>query len=274
MNKKGQSEYGNIVEQPRIYLISRPTLNMHAVKRFLADEATTWRRSVKSTESERIVELGGRICYMSFGDSQSPRTTREYIHNLIDQGHESVLEHAVWTVLITAVSRAFSHQLVRHRVGFSFSQLSQQYHDQTDAQFVLPEPLQHDGRAIEIWEAAIVSSKEAYTKLITEVERKIGSSDPSMSAKERRRALRSAARSVLPNATETKVLVTANARALRHFLDVRGAIIGDPEMRRVAALLLRLMQKEAPAMFDDFELKFRRDKSPMVIHSKTRLAPE
>lgn len=268
MNSKGKSVHNHTVEQPRIYLISRPALDMQAVKKFLADEATSWRRSAKSTESERLVELGGRVCYMSFGDSQSPRTTREYIHNLIVQGHESVLEHAVWTLLITAVSRAFSHQLVRHRVGFSFSQLSQQYHDQTDAQFVLPEPLQHDGRAVEIWKAAIVSSKDAYGKLMAEIQERLSASDPNMSTKERHRALRSAARSVLPNATETKVLVTANARALRHFLDVRGGIIGDPEMRRVAASLLRLMQKEAPAMFDDFRLKFRPDKSPMVVHTK------
>ena len=259
-----------IVREPRVYLVSRPAVDAKAVRQFLFDERTTWRHTDGSTESEELVELGGRVCYMSFGRSQSPRTTREYIRNLIELGHESVLEHAVWTVLITGISRSFSHQLVRHRVGFSFSQLSQQYHDQTDAKFILPEQLRNNSTASEIWSAAIVRSKKAYTTLVTELENQLAKSEPTMTAKEMRRALRSASRSVLPNATETKVLVTVNARALRHFLEVRGGIIGDPEMRRVAALLLELMQKEAPAIFDDFIIRVQKDKSPIVVRRKFR----
>ena len=105
--------------------------------------------------------------------------------------------------------------------------------------------------------------------LTVQVEERLAVSDLTLTAKERRRALRSAARSVLPNATETKILVTANARALRHFFHVRGGIVGDPEMRWVAASLLELMQKEASAMFDDFTIQFRPDGSPMVVCTKS-----
>jgi len=253
------------IEGPRIYIIARPTLDMQAVQHFLADENVIWRRTQGAKEAEEIVELGGRVCYMSFGATQSPRTTAEYLHNLVEMGHESVLEHAVWTVLITGVSRSFSHQLVRHRAGFAFSQLSQQYHDETEAKFVLPEVLKNDARARDIWTAVMVNSKEAYKKILASVDDTFMASDPTLTPKERRRALRSAARSVLPNATETKVMVTANARALRHFLRVRGGIVGDPEMRRVAAGLLQRMAQEAPAIFDDFSVQSCSDGSPIIV---------
>lgn len=136
-----------LAEGVRLYLISRPALIAQNIEKFLDDEGTSWRRSPGATAAEEIVELGGRLCYMSFGSDQSPKTTSEYIANLISLGHESVLEHTTWTILITGVSRAFSHQLVRHRVGFAFSQLSQQYHHETDAKFVVPEFLDGHARA-------------------------------------------------------------------------------------------------------------------------------
>ena len=80
------------------------------------------------------------------------------------------------------------------------------------------------------------------------------------------RALRSAARSVLPNATETTIVVTANARALRHFFKLRGGIVGDAEMRCVSAALLDMIRPEAPALFSDFSVEDRPDGLPLVIH--------
>ena len=90
-----------------------------------------------------------------------------------------------------------------------------------------------------------------------------------MQKKEIRRAVRSAARSVLPNATETKILVTVNARALRHFFKVRGSIPGDEEMRTVAAELLKLLQLEAPSIFLDFHIETLPDGSPIVTWQGT-----
>src|SRR5689334_13364185 len=116
---------------PHVYLISSPRFKIAEFNRFLAAERLQWKRTPHSAPAEELVEVSGRICYLSFGALQSPRSNREYIQNLIDREHESVLEHASWTFLLTGVSRAFTHQLVRHRVGFSFSQLSQQYHDET-----------------------------------------------------------------------------------------------------------------------------------------------
>jgi thymidylate synthase (FAD) len=250
----------NIISSPLIYLISRPTLISGAVKRFLADERTSWRRSMRATNAEEIVELGGRVCYLSFGKAQSPKTNAQYIQNLVRMGHDSVLEHATWTFVLTGVSRAFSHQLVRHRVGFAFSQLSQEYHSESDAKFVMPERLRLSKKALQAWSNSITASKNAYDEILSSVDR-LGEE---WGKKEHRRAVRSAARSVLPNATETKIVITANARAIRHFLHVRGSIIGDSEMRRVAAVLLRVMKTEAPSIFKDFRTGRLEDGSPII----------
>src|SRR5207302_70772 len=117
--------------------------------------------------------------------------------------------------LLTGVSRAFTHQLVRHRAGFSFSQLSQQYHDESDAKFVVPFGLAENPQALEVWERVTKGTMDAYRNIL-----KCISDLPSLDRKEALRAIRSAARSILPNATETSIVVTANARSLRHFLAV------------------------------------------------------
>jgi len=254
------------VRVPRLYLVGRPKIDNAAVSEFLSDEQTSWRRSAKqnSVDAEELVELGGRTCYMSFGDAQSPRDLRAYIRNLVNMGHDSVLEHATWTFVITGISRAFSHQLVRHRVGFSFSQLSQQYHDETNARFVIPEILR-DQALEHLWEEFVESARNAYVRLLQKLDTNTLSE---FEKRERRRALRSAARSLLPNATETKVVVTANARAIRHFLFVRGGIVGDVEMRRVCALLLEHMKREAPTIFEDFEITTLTDGSPSIRLAK------
>jgi len=240
---------------PSLYVLAHPSFT-NEYDRFLASEELAWSNS-KGTDAERIIEFAGRICYMSFGPRQSDRNTREYIDNLIAQGHESVLEHASWTFLLTGVSRAFTHQLVRHRIGFSFSQLSQQYHDESDAAFVAPDGLDNHPEALKAWSEAVRQSRDAYRKILSKLL-------PKDSSKETTRAIRSAARSVLPNATETKIVVTANARAIRHFLLLRGDIEGDVEMRRVSALIYEMVKKDGPSLVADFHLTHQPDGTPAV----------
>lgn len=204
---------------------------------------------------------------MSFGKTQSPKSNCEYIHNLIDQEHDSVLEHASWTFLLTGVSRAFTHQMVRHRVGFSFSQLSQQYHDETTAKFVIPEEVKADPKVMELWIRLIEELRQAYKAIAIDL------GDGNLirydSSREARRSIRSAARSILPNATETKLVFSANGRALRHFLSLRGATAGDLEMRRVSALIYSRLNDEAPALLSDFEMSTHEDGYPLVRRMQT-----
>jgi thymidylate synthase (FAD) len=254
---------GAISSGPRLYILSRPTLDVREMDRFLDDEATEWKRSANAKDAEEIIEFAGRICYLSFGERQSPKSNREYVRNLIKQGHESVLEHASWTFLLTGVSRAFSHQFVRHRVGFSFSQLSQQYHDETSAKFVIPEEVKINPKLKELWLQLIDQLRRGYQSISNDLSTAAIKRPPS--SKEAHRSIRSAARSILPNATETKLVFTANGRALRHFLSLRGAITGDLEMRTVSALIYQRLNVEAPVLASNFELRTHEDGHPIVL---------
>ena len=218
-----------------------------------------WRRTSGATPGEEVVEFSGRICYMSFGSSQSPRSNADYIMNLIQRKHDSVLEHAVWTFLLTGVTRAFTHQLVRHRVGMSFSQLSQQYHDETSATFILPPALADQTQLIATYVASVQSAQSAYSQILEALASRDEDTSP-----EARRSLRSAARGVLPESTETKIVVTANARSLRHFLALRGDIKGDIEMRLVSKRVFEMVSGDSPALFPDFILGRYPDGSPSV----------
>ncbi|UEM13869.1 FAD-dependent thymidylate synthase [Bradyrhizobium barranii subsp. barranii] len=242
---------------PKLFVLARPSFTDEFAT-FLAEENEVWRFAGGSA-AERLVEFAGRICYMSFGRRQSPKRNSEYIGNLIRQGHESVLEHVSWTFLLSDVTRSFTHQLVRHRAGFSFSQLSQQYHDESDARSIVPEGLDDIPGATEVFERAVNASREAYRQILAKL-----ASEPDQS-KESLRAIRSAARSVLLNATETKIVITANARAIRHFLDVRGAIDGDVEMRRVAKLIYDVLIEDAPALVADFVEEKLSDGTPRIV---------
>ncbi len=246
---------------PEIFVISRPKFeeNYEEISKFIHN---FWVIDPNSTDAERIIEFSGRLCYMSFGEKQSPKSNREYIRNLIKKGHESVLEHANWTFVLKGVTRAFTHQLVRHRVGFSFSQLSQQYHDESGATFLIPTDLKKHPALANIWRKSIEQSLSSYKEILEE----LTSADPGFTPRdgEKTRRIRTAARSLLPNATGTVISVTANARALRHFLTVRGAIEGDEEMRLVSTEILKKIGPDAPSVFEDFRAEIYDDGSPIV----------
>lgn len=253
----------------RVYVLDKPHFSKEA-NRFLTDNHTKWRKETAATDAEKLIEFAGRICYMSFGKRQSGKTTSEYIRYLIDQGHESVLEHASWTFVLTGITRSFSHQLVRHRVGFSFSQLSQQYHDESNARFVLPYGLDHDEFARSAAIGAFARARKAYS-IVSKALKADQSGPPFSKAKrERLRHIRSVARSVLPNATETSIAVTANARALRHFLAIRGTIPGDIEMRVVCAELLKKIRPDAPAVFFNFRVEQAADGYPILLNTASK----
>ena len=238
----------NIVREPRVYLIGRQSMDTTAVDQFLADHQATWETDT-DVGAEKLCETAGRMCYMSFGKGR--KANREYLANIIEAAHESVLEHAVWNFVITGVSRSFTHELVRHRAGFGYSQLSQRYVDETTADFIEPGCIAEDPELHQVWLESIQQSHQAYGRLVEGLRHKFAD-EPDKTL--RRKLARQAARSVLPNATETKIFVTANGRALRHFIEARAHEHAEIEIRRVAIKLLRLLQKESPSLFGDYEI--------------------
>src|SRR4051812_18879389 len=187
---------------------------------------------------------------MSFARPR-PGGNKAYLNHILEVGHGSVLEHAVWNFVFTGVSRTLTHELIRHRAGFGFSQLSQRYVDESVAEYVEPDVIGSDPELHALWLDAVGHAHQAYVKLVERLNEKY-SGEPDRTL--RRKLARQAARSVLPNATETKIFVTANARALRHFIEMRGSRHAEVEIRKLAVQVLTVMQAEAPNLFSDYQL--------------------
>jgi thymidylate synthase (FAD) len=202
-----------------------------------------------------LVEFAGRACYQSWS-KPNPRTATNagYITHIIDVGHFSVLEHASVSFYITGISRSCTHELIRHR-HLSYSQLSQRYVPEGDSRLVMPPGMDDDPELRQILVDAADAGRAAYTKLLARLEATSAAGEPDdrMGALRRKQA-RQAARAVLPNATETRIVVTGNYRAWRHFIAMRASEHADVEIRRLAVECLRQLTDVAPAVFADFEV--------------------
>jgi thymidylate synthase (FAD) len=232
----------DIIREPRVTLLARP--------QFLEPPHLSVQWKGESTDGERLAEFAGRLCYMS-QHNPAGRTTADYLQNILRQGHGSVFEHSTYAVLIEGISRSCSHELVRHRAGWGYSQLSQRYVDESHAAFVMPPAVQGDPALEAAWTRQIEAAQAAY---VTAVERLMERYSWVDDRVHRRKMAREAARSVLPNATEVKIVASANVRAWRTMLELRLGEGAELEIRRMAVACLRLLQREAPALFADFEI--------------------
>jgi len=231
-----------IFRAPRVTLIARPE--------FIEPEhlPVQWRGD--ASPGERLAEFAGRVCYMS-QHNPANRSTAEYLENIKKQGHGSVLEHAVYVLLIEGISRSCSHELVRHRAGFGYSQLSQRYVDESHAAFVMPPAMIGDPTLETEWEREVTDAQAAYVRAVEGLMERYGWVADKV---HRRKLAREAARSVLPNATEVKIVVSGNARAWRTMLELRCGEGAELEIRRMAIACLRALEREAPALFSDFQI--------------------
>jgi len=216
---------------------------------FLAPPDVPWDTDAEGGQA--LVEFAGRACYQSWS-KPNPRTATNaaYLSHVIDVGHFAVLEHASVTFYITGISRSCAHELVRHR-HLSYSQLSQRYVPEDDASVVLPPALEGDPELQAVVLAAADASRAAYLELLSTLEARL---DDRPGAVLRRKQARQVARAVLPNDTETRIVVTGNYRAWRHFIAVRASEHADVEIRRLAIACLRELAAAAPAVFADFEI--------------------
>jgi thymidylate synthase (FAD) len=200
---------------------------------------------------EALAEFAGRACYQSWKKpNPATATNAGYLRHILEVGHLSVLEHGSVTFYLSGISRSLTHELIRHR-HFSYSQLSQRYVPEKDAAMVEPEVIADDPELHAKFVAASEAAVQAYTELLEGLEKKFADVDH---ATLRRKQARQAARAVLPNATETRIVVTGNYRAWRHFVGMRASEHADVEIRELAVACLRELQRVAPAVFDDFRI--------------------
>ena len=246
------------VTEPKVYLVTRPSVDWAQVAAFLADEGLPpIPESIRAGEDESaaVIEISARLCYMSYGRGR--KDIADFINNLLSSKDGSVFEHVNYGFVFTGVSRSLTHELVRHRAGFAYSQRSQRYVDESNAEFVLPPAVHEDVASSDepraILEGAIEATSAKYAELVAALETALPR-DMFEATRDWRKAVRQAARAVLPNATETKVFATANVRAWRHFIEMRGAAHADWEIRRLALDVLEILQREAPLLFGDFEV--------------------
>jgi len=255
----------NLVE-PKVYLVGRSGINLKGLNDYLTDinrgvkigssaitlgtdSVALWTVPANISGSELLCMLAGKTCYDSIG--RGKEDPKSYLGHIIEMGHGSVLEHVSWNFIITGVSRTFSHEHVRHRAGCAISQRSQRYVNESEAS-IIPQPLvEANPEAKKVWEEAIQNSQEAYAKLLDILEKDL--SDAMTDKTSRLKVLRSAARSVMPNATETVIFWSANARALRHYIEMRASSAAEIEIRRVANQIYEIMLAEAPSMFSDYD---------------------
>jgi thymidylate synthase (FAD) len=242
---------------PVVFLIARPSIDVEGLRGYLRDvggESWLQRRLEESggepNGGELIVEFGGRACYRSWEPGLNANVTkvrtdqREYFANILRSAHGSVLEHASYSFAIRNCSRVFTHELVRHRAGSAFSQESLRYVRLTDIGFRVPPALEPVRDQV----LAIVEQLEEFQVSAADRLGIDAEGVPFHVKKE----VTSALRRLAPIGLSTDIVWTANARTLRHVIEMRTAEGAEEELRLVFDRVARIMQAEAPGLFQDF----------------------
>lgn len=233
-----------------------------------------------SGPGDDIAEFAGRQCYRSW---KTGRGNADYIENVKQMGHGSIFEHASCCFQITGVSRSLTHELIRHRVGTAYSQESQRYVDANEMQFVIPPLLMNainyalDGDEFTLKNVMAVDDEDVIDglnlfrsscqhaldgyrdmqpmlkRLAERAQAAAANGDVKAATSAQKRA-NEAARSVLPNASETRLVFTCNLRQMQHVLTLRGTDGADLEIRRMVIALLDNSRAYAPNFFRDVQL--------------------
>jgi thymidylate synthase (FAD) len=245
---------------PSVFLIARPSIDFDGMRAYLRDvggESWLERRLDEADGKEEninagelLLEFGGRACYRSWEPGLNPNVSkirtdrREYFANILRSGHGSVLEHASYSFAIRNCSRVFTHELVRHRAGSAFSQESLRYVRLTDIGFRVPP-------ALEPVREQVLSIVEQLEEFQVSAANALGIDSEGVPFHVKKEVT-SALRRLAPIGLSTDIVWSANARTLRHVIEMRTAEGAEEEMRLVFDKVARIMCTEAPNLFQDF----------------------
>jgi thymidylate synthase (FAD) len=243
--------------KPAVFLIARPSIDLEGMRAYLTDvggESWLERRLGEAdgrlNEGELIVEFGGRACYRSWKPGLNPNVSkvrtdqREYFANILRSAHGSVLEHANYSFALRNVSRTFTHELVRHRAGSAFSQESLRYVRLNDIGFRVPP-------ALEPVRERVLSIVEQLEEFQLSAAEELGIDEEGVPF-HIKKEVTSALRRLAPIGLSTDIVWTANARTLRHVIEMRTAAGAEEELRLVFDEVAAIMLAEAPDLFQDF----------------------
>jgi thymidylate synthase (FAD) len=242
---------------PTVFLIARPSLDVAGIRGYLEDvggESWLERRLGEAdgepNAGELLVEFAGRACYRSWEPGLNPNVSkvrtdqREYFANILRSAHGSVLEHANYSLAIRNASRVFTHEIVRHRAGSAFSQESLRYVRLADIGFRVPP-------ALEPVRERVLSIVEQLEEFQLDVAKQLELDEASLPFHVKKEVT-SALRRLAPIGLSTDIIWTANVRTLRHVIEMRTAEGAEEELRLVFDKVARIMQAEAPGLFQDF----------------------
>src|SRR5882724_9275678 len=235
--------------KPRVYKIAETRINAIAMEHMLEDldgHSEHMKDVISGQDSEALTEAAGRMCYRSYGLGVNPNLTKvrtdsnEYFKNTLEKGDGSIFEHASVTFAFLGVSRVFTHELVRHRVGVAISQESMRYVRITDIGMWLPDTLNERQR--NIMRQSVTYTEQAYRDLED-------SFDWGKMTMTEKKAATSTLRRIVPDGIATNIIWTTNHRNLRHVLEMRTDPAAEVEIRKVFDFVGFLMKEDYPLIY-------------------------
>jgi len=236
-------------DQTKVYLVAK-TVATEEIQEFFDDFRLSLVGRDDRDQPTFLPELSGRICYMSFGEKAKSRTNREYLENILQQKHYSVLRPLSYTVIVRGCSRGFTHEQVRHHF-LGISQHSTRYCDEHC--FVLPVHIRGNIVATRVALDAYKKAWDAYEWFYNQQVREISERHPEMSRVALRKAARGTARSFLPIGLEAPIVLSGNVEAWREVFRKRIHEAADIEIRGIARKIKKKIQEEVPNCFQDME---------------------
>ncbi|MFL5587501.1 MAG: FAD-dependent thymidylate synthase [Ktedonobacteraceae bacterium] len=253
------------LRKPGVALLARPNFNMGGLAGFLEgfDPSLHFTEYLDDPTSlpdgAQLCKVAGQVCYMSFGRKRTFNEHAErYFNNLKSSGHGSVFEHATFSLLLYGISRSVTHEMVRHRAGFGFSQLSQRYVSGRMLRFVERPEYQDDEDLHSQFLQRIERAASEYASLTNRLLEMQQAGVSILSAEARtdlRKKVQQTARSVLPNETEAPIVVTGNARAWRHVIEMRASAHAETEIRELALRIFLCLRLTDPVLFGDYTIE-------------------
>jgi thymidylate synthase (FAD) len=251
------------LRSPGVHLLARPAVALESVREFLEgfDPALQFGQYVEDptalSPAAQLCKLAGQVCYASFGPKRTyNRDAARYFQNIKESGHGSVLEHASFSFLIYGISRSVTHELVRHR-HLGFSQLSQRYVSGKVLRFVERPEFQNDPPLHQMFVERIDLAAEQYNRVAEMLMERQKAGVEILSAEARtdlRKKVQQAARALLPNETEAPMVVTGNARAWRHVIEMRANEHAETEIRALAFNLYLCLSAADDLLFGDYRI--------------------
>jgi thymidylate synthase (FAD) len=289
-----------ILRKPKVYLIARPAIVQEGLDAFLRDQDLAWPTPTEGVkDAERLVEAAGRCCYMSFGKKAMSKSNERYLENLIGRNqdgswkpgpaHGSVCEHPCWSFLLVGAGRGFTHEQVRHRVGWAYSQLSTRYCDferegeegTWEPGFCIPTHANLSEETAAAMSKKLEESQQAYVELLALIEKdlqqnerfmeELSEFDERTAKRMMRKAARGAAREILPIATEAIIVMSSNARSLWNTIYLRGNEHAEAVIREIYVQIAKIMEQEMPALFKGLRYETCWDGTEQVIMPRDKL---